>query len=89
MENSNRIFVCRCEEITEEEVRLAVRNGAISVDAVKRATRAGMGLCQSKTCYLAIAKIINEEIGRPLSELVPIVNRIPVRPVSCKSLVED
>ncbi len=80
-EDSTKIIVCRCEEITEEEVRQAVRDGAISVDAVKRATRAGMGLCQSKTCYINIAKIINRETGRPMDELVPIIHRIPVRPI--------
>ena len=85
----DRIFICRCEEITEEEIRKAVKEGAISVDAVKRATRAGMGLCQSKSCYTNIARMINQETGRPMSELVPIKLRIPVRPVKGSVLAVD
>jgi bacterioferritin-associated ferredoxin len=75
------VFVCRCEEVTETEVRQAIRAGVNSVDGIKRATRAGMGLCQSKTCYLNIARIINDETGIPMDELEPIKIRIPVRPI--------
>jgi bacterioferritin-associated ferredoxin len=75
------IFVCRCEEVTEEEVRNMVRAGIHTVDGIKRATRAGMGLCQSKTCYTNIARIIHEETGIPLDQIEPMRIRIPVRPL--------
>lgn len=74
-------IICRCEEVTEEEVREAVRNGADDVDGVKRATRAGMGLCQQHTCYQLVAKIISEMTGKPLSEIEPFTIRPPVRPL--------
>ncbi|KKL54957.1 hypothetical protein LCGC14_2260210 [marine sediment metagenome] len=75
------ICVCRCEEVAEEEVREMVRAGITSVDGIKRATRAGMVLCQSKTCYTNIARIIHEETGTPLAEIEPMRIRIPVRPL--------
>jgi bacterioferritin-associated ferredoxin len=75
------VFVCRCEEVTEEEVRNLVRAGITSVDGIKRASRAGMGLCQSKTCFVNIARIIHEETGTPLENIGPMKIRIPVRPL--------
>ena len=75
------VYVCRCEEVTEEQVRNMVRAGITSVDGIKRATRAGMGLCQSKTCYTNIARIIHEETGIPLEQIEPVQIRIPVRPL--------
>ena len=75
------VYVCRCEEVTEEEVRKLVRSGITSVDGIKRATRAGMGLCQSKTCFTNIARIIHEETGTPMEKIVPMRIRIPVRPL--------
>jgi len=75
------VYVCRCEEVTEEEVRKMVRAGVTSVDGIKRATRAGMGLCQSKTCFVNIARIIHEETGMPFEEIEPMRIRIPVRPL--------
>ena len=75
------VYVCRCEEVTEDEVRKMVRAGVTSVDGIKRATRAGMGLCQSKTCFVNIARIIHEETGIPFEEIEPMRIRIPVRPL--------
>jgi bacterioferritin-associated ferredoxin len=75
------VYVCRCEEVTEEEVRKMVRSGVSTVDGIKRATRAGMGLCQSKTCFVNIARIIHEETGIPFEEIEPMRIRIPVRPL--------
>jgi NAD(P)H-nitrite reductase large subunit len=82
---NGQILVCRCMEVTEGEVRNAVRQGARTVDAVKRVTQACFGLCQSKTCYNIIARIIGEETGIPVSEIYPIRIRIPVRPLNLDS----
>lgn len=76
-----KLIICRCEDITEDEIRQAVREGADNVDAVKRRTRAGMGLCQSRTCYRLIARILAEETKKPIETFLPITARVPVRPV--------
>ncbi len=87
--NRDKIIICRCEDITEGEIRAAIREGADSVDAVKRRTRAGMGLCQSRTCYKLIANILAEETGRPVSEFLQIPARIPVRPTAAEVLSSE
>jgi NAD(P)H-nitrite reductase large subunit len=80
------ILACRCMEISERAVREAIRQGATTVDAVKRATTAGMGLCQSKTCFNIIAGIISKETKIPLSQIRPMKIRIPIRPVKINSI---
>jgi NAD(P)H-nitrite reductase large subunit len=82
-------IICRCEEVTEEEVSEAARAGARTVDDVKRETRAGMGLCQSKTCYLNVARILSEELGISMKNIKPMKIRIPVRPISANFLSDD
>lgn len=79
------MLICRCEEITEDEIRQAIRDGAYTIDAVKRRTRAGMGLCQGHTCSKLIAKIISEETGKPLSEIELPSVRPPLRPIQIKN----
>lgn len=61
-------IVCRCEQVTEAEVRYAIRRpcGARSVDGVKRRTRAGMGRCQGGFCSTRVAQILSEELGQDL-----------------------
>ncbi len=77
-------IICRCEEITLGEIKKAIKEGADNCDAVKRMTRAGMGLCQSKTCYSLIASIIASETKKKSSEFLPFTSRPPVRPVKVK-----
>jgi len=89
MSKNKDVIICRCEEVTESEIREAVRNGATNVDAVKRATRAGMGLCQSKTCYKLVAKIISEMTGKPIGEILPQTERPPVRAIPAKILAGE
>mgnify|MGYP004511553653 FL=1 len=62
--------VCRCEVVTEAEIRDAIRRpvGARSIDGVKRRTRAGMGRCQGGFCSPRVLEILCEELGvSPLS----------------------
>lgn len=56
--------VCRCEVVTEAEIRDAIRRpvGARSVDGVKRRTRAGMGRCQGGFCSPRVMEILCEEL---------------------------
>ena len=64
--------VCRCEQVTEGEVVDAIHSPipALSVDAVKRRTRAGMGRCQGSFCLPRIAEIIAREANIPVEEVV-------------------
>ena len=57
-------IVCRCEVITEAEIRDAIRRpvGAKSIDGVKRRTRAGMGRCQGGFCSPRVMEILCEEL---------------------------
>ncbi len=83
------MLICRCEEIDEEEIRQAVRDGADTIAGVKRRTRAGMGLCQGHTCSKLVARIIAEETGKPLAEILPSTTRPPVRPLSVRAFISD
>jgi len=58
-------IVCRCEQVTEAEIRTAIRRpvGAHTIDAVKRRTRAGMGRCQGGFCGPRVLEMIAEELG--------------------------
>ncbi len=58
-------LVCRCEQVTEAEIREAIRRpvGARTLDAVKRRTRAGMGRCQGGFCSPRVLEILTEELG--------------------------
>ncbi|PKM97145.1 MAG: FAD/NAD(P)-binding oxidoreductase [Elusimicrobia bacterium HGW-Elusimicrobia-3] len=62
-------IVCRCELVSAQEVRDAVRHGATTLDGVKFRTRAQAGRCHGGFCTTRILKIMQEELGRPVTEL--------------------
>jgi len=74
-------IICRCEELTREDIVTAIRKGARTVSAVKRRTGAGMGLCQGKTCQRLISQILGEEAGVRPQEAGMSRCRHPVRPL--------
>ena len=76
------LIICRCEEITQAEIQEAIRSGLTTLNEIKRFTRAGMGLCQGKTCRHLVAGILSRETKQIPSELLPSTFRPPVRPVS-------
>lgn len=82
------ILVCRCEEVTLGEIKEAIRQGARDVTGVKRRVRAGMGLCQGRTCEKLVQQILCQELGITLKEAGSSTARPPVRPISFGELAE-
>ncbi len=83
------IIICRCEEVTLSEVEKAIEDGARTVNEVKKRTRAGMGLCQGKSCGRLIEKIIAQKTGTPAEEIFPTAFRPPVRPIKLSIVAGD
>mgnify|MGYP000545484880 CR=1 FL=1 len=75
------VIVCRCEEVTRGEILKAIKEGAGTVNEIKRWTRAGMGLCQGRTCKVNVAKILVRETHKNPKDVLPSTCRQPVRPV--------
>ena len=63
--------ICRCEHVTEGEIIDAIHSPlpALTIDAIKRRTRAGMGRCQGGFCGPRVAAILARELGIPLEKI--------------------
>ncbi len=75
------MIICRCEEITKEEIIAAINSGARSVSAIKRRLSAGQGLCQGRTCQRLIAQILREQGLSDTENIQPPTFRPPIRPI--------
>ncbi len=75
-------LVCRCEEVTLADVEAACDAGALSLGAVKRATRLGMGRCQGRYCAPVAADLLAQRGGRSPHPDDFFAPRTPLRPVS-------
>jgi NAD(P)H-nitrite reductase large subunit len=79
-------LVCRCEEVTAGEVRAAIRQGAVTLDALKTRTRVGQGPCQGRTCGPILARLIAQETGTPAAAAGLFRARPPAKPVPVAAL---
>jgi len=80
------MLVCRCEEVTVREIKEAIASGARDVTGVKRRVRAGMGLCQGRSCERLVQQIIASELKISIPETGASGARPPVRPLSFGAL---
>lgn len=65
-------IVCRCEKITEGEIRAAICGapGAVTLDGIKRRTGAQMGRCQGGFCTQRILEILADELKLQIWDIV-------------------
>ena len=72
-------IICRCEEITEGEIRAAIRArvGARTLDGIKRRTRSSMGRCQGGFCTPRLIELLGEELGLPPEAFLASRKKVP------------
>ncbi|MBE3585500.1 MULTISPECIES: (2Fe-2S)-binding protein [Desulfofundulus] len=82
----DKTIICRCEDVTLEEIRKAIAEGARTLDEIKRLKRCGMGPCQGRTCRPLIAGEIARMTGQNPAELALPTFRPPVVPLKLGTL---
>ena len=80
--------VCFCTGATFAEATASIRDGARSVDDVKRQAKAGMGECQGRGCHRAVVRLLDLVGGLDVATLQPMRVRPPVRPITARAMFE-
>lgn len=81
-----RRIVCRCEYVTEGEVRDAIARGATTLDGIKFRTRAGMGRCQGGFCTVRCMELLAKTRGVALTD---VTKRGPGAWLACTRTAEE
>ena len=65
-------IVCRCEMVSEAEIIHAINSPLkpMSLDGIKRRTRAGMGRCQGGFCFMKVMELIAKERNITIDEVI-------------------
>lgn len=78
--------VCRCEDVTRTDLDAALGRGLDRPRGLKLATRAGMGLCQGRTCAPTLQHLIARHAGVAPGDVPMPSVRVPLRPVPAAAL---
>ncbi len=73
--------VCRCEDVSREEVLKFLKMGLRSLTALRRSSRVGLGYCQGIYCQEQLRKELGMVTRRSEEETGMFKVRPPVRPV--------
>jgi NAD(P)H-nitrite reductase large subunit len=79
-----KAMVCRCEDVTLDEVEEAIGKGQHDLESVKRYTGLGTGWCQGKQCVVACARLLAAKTGAQPE--LPITARPPLHPIPLGAL---
>ncbi len=76
-----RAIVCRCLDITVEDVEKAIEMGYTDFESLRRYLGIGFGPCQGRHCYPIVLRILAEKTGRKLEDLPAPRMRPPIIPI--------
>jgi NAD(P)H-nitrite reductase large subunit len=78
-----KTLVCRCEDVTLQELEHAVERGYTDIESLKRYTGFGTGWCQGKWCVALCARLLVQRGGIASDPITP---RPPLHPLRLADL---
>ena len=73
--------MCFCEDVTEDEIVDAIKQGMTRPVDVKNYLRPGMGPCQGRGCASQVMRLISRVTGQSAEQIQPLSDRPPIKPV--------
>lgn len=86
---TDKVFICRCEDLTQEEIEQAIDEGYSTLDELKCKLRLGMGPCQGRGCLSLARRVLCQKTDKKTEEIILPTSRPPVVPVSLGTLASD
>jgi sarcosine oxidase subunit beta len=75
---STKTIVCRCEDVTLDDIQHTLALGYATVEEVKRYTGLGTGPCEGKECMVHAARLCATASGVAAAQVTPFTARPPI-----------
>ena len=83
------VIICRCRDITLEDVEQALEEGITDLETLKRRLGLGMGPCQGRTCIPLVLGIMARRLKKKPEELMIPTIRAPIVPLPVSLLLKS
>jgi len=80
-------IICRCENVTLQQVQLLIQNGITELGDLKRRSRLAMGRCQGRYCTRVLVQLLTQLDLIPKYQLY--AAQIPSKPLSIVSFTRE
>jgi bacterioferritin-associated ferredoxin len=85
--NKKDIIICRCEDISLQQIHDFLDQGYTTFEDMKRLLRVGMGPCQANTCGHLIQREIANYLGKkvediPIHKVRPLTTGVPLKSIA-------
>lgn len=85
MAGQERVIICRCNDVTLEELLKAVEIGIDDFELLRKKLKIGFGPCQGRGCIMIAARIFARRTNRELNNVLKNYRvRPPIVPVPLK-----
>ncbi len=89
MMNKKDIIMCRCEDVTLEDLHKKIDEGYETFEDLKRLLRIGMGPCQANTCGLLIQKELASYLNKKIADVKIHQSRPMIQGVSLEAIHKE
>lgn len=76
--NKKDIIICRCEDVTLEQIHDLLNKGYTDIEELKRLLRIGMGPCQGNNCM----QLLQREVAKFSNKKLEEIKTAKVRPLT-------
>ncbi|WP_163970893.1 (2Fe-2S)-binding protein [Oceanobacillus halotolerans] len=83
------MIICRCEDVTLGELISHIENGSQTVKSLKLQTRAGMGICQGRTCRVLVEQVMTYYADESNIISSSVGTNFPIRPIRLAELAQN
>lgn len=84
--DSKEVMICRCHDITEQNVIDAIHAGFDELELLRRYLHLGMGPCQGRVCIAMVQRILQQQTGKTVDEIGFPTVRPPISNMPAKLL---
>ncbi len=88
-ETKEETIICRCKDVTLEEIENAIDEGYDDIELLKRKTKVMSGTCQGRTCLELVQKILARKTNKEIKDIRLPRDRAPIIPIPLRFMAGE
>lgn len=88
-EQKDETIICRCKDVTLDEIENAIDEGYDDIELLKRKTKVTAGTCQGRTCLELVQRILERKTNKEIKDIRLPRDRAPIIPLPLRFMAGE